>query len=284
MPTARSRPGSPSSPAATSRALRRWVSSRAPGKVAVATVTRDGFLFLTDTNGKASANDQWWHFHHDERNTGLYGADTRPPATVDDLVRADRRERRQRDGQMDRGRRRLVGRAGPQRERRPALVDLPDHRRQLHLGDPVPPPATTAASGSPEQVTVTGLPTSGQTIYFAERATDDAGNTSLIAPHPELGYPRPGGDAPERVARARVQQVHSAEQLTRSAARLSLVHAPPTRVRAPDHLDHRQGLGPCPDRCLLHQWRDSAVLRGRQPGRPQALRHRKRRQERERRL
>ena len=55
------------------------------GKVAVATATRDGYLFLTDTNGKASANDQWWHFHHDERNTGLYGLDTRPPATVDDL-------------------------------------------------------------------------------------------------------------------------------------------------------------------------------------------------------
>ena len=56
------------------------------GKVAVATATRDGYLFLTETNGQAAANDQWWHFHHDERNSGLYGLDTRPPATVDNLT------------------------------------------------------------------------------------------------------------------------------------------------------------------------------------------------------
>ena len=55
------------------------------GAVAVATVTRDGFLFLTDTGGEPAANDQWWHFHHDERNSGLYGLDSRPPATLDDL-------------------------------------------------------------------------------------------------------------------------------------------------------------------------------------------------------
>ena len=33
-------------------------------------------------------NDSWWHYRHDERNTGLYGLDTRRPAAIDDLRRA----------------------------------------------------------------------------------------------------------------------------------------------------------------------------------------------------
>ena len=53
-----------------------------------------------------------------------------------------------------------------------------------------------------EQVTVTGLPTTGQTVYFAERATDDAGNTSLIARTKLItGYPRPKGATPLRASR-----------------------------------------------------------------------------------
>jgi hypothetical protein len=65
----------------------------------------------------------------------------------------------------------------------------------------VPPPATTGAPDSPEQVTVTGLPTTDQTIYFAERATDDAGNTSLIA-HATMvrGFARPKGATPMRAS------------------------------------------------------------------------------------
>ena len=42
-----------------------------------------------------------------------------------------------------------------------------------------------------------GLPTSGQTIYFAERATDDSGNTSLIARTKlKTNYVRPKGATP----------------------------------------------------------------------------------------
>lgn len=52
------------------------------GPVSVVVINRDGFLFVVDTKGKPEANNQWWHFHHDEHNTGLYGNDTRPPATT----------------------------------------------------------------------------------------------------------------------------------------------------------------------------------------------------------
>jgi hypothetical protein len=145
--------------------------------VAVATVTRDGWLFLTDTAGKPDANDQWWHFHHDERNTGLYGADTRPPATVTDL-RADASLT---PGAADVAWTEVgddwwVG--------KPAQVDLrwstsPITDANFSAANAVSPPAPLP-SGQTERVTVSGLPVN-QRVYLAERATDGAGNRSLIA-------------------------------------------------------------------------------------------------------
>ena len=54
------------------------------GKVEVAAMTREGYLMVWKTDGLASANDQWWNARHDERNTGLYGLDTRPPGILRD--------------------------------------------------------------------------------------------------------------------------------------------------------------------------------------------------------
>jgi hypothetical protein len=167
----------------------------------VATVTRDGFLFLTDTNGDALANDQWWHFHHDERNTGLYGLDTRPPATVEDLsVHAGASAGSATVDWSEVGDDWWAGQVPN------GNVDLrwstsPITDSNFAAANHVTPPATTAPSGSPEQVTVTGLPTNGQTVYFAERASDDSGNTSLIA-HATLvtGYPRARGATPLRAS------------------------------------------------------------------------------------
>jgi hypothetical protein len=48
----------------------------------LAAATREGYLMVWNTKGKASANDQWWSYRHDERNTGLYGIDTRPPGVA----------------------------------------------------------------------------------------------------------------------------------------------------------------------------------------------------------
>ncbi|MEX1218840.1 MAG: hypothetical protein WEB05_00430 [Solirubrobacterales bacterium] len=44
--------------------------------------TREGYLFLWDVRGSASGNNEWWHYRHDEHNSGRYGNDTRPPATL----------------------------------------------------------------------------------------------------------------------------------------------------------------------------------------------------------
>jgi hypothetical protein len=145
--------------------------------VAVATATRDGYLFLTDTMGRASANDQWWHFHHDERNTGLYGFDSRPPATVDDLSAS----------------------AGPSRGAvtaswhevgddwwagRAKRIDV--RWSTQPISDAGFSQAHTVATGGPavsgatEHVRLSHLP-QGRRVYIAERGIDDVGNTALIA-------------------------------------------------------------------------------------------------------
>ncbi len=119
--------------------------------------------------------------HHDERNSGVYGIDTRPPATLDDLsVQAGAAPGGALVKWTEVGDDWWVGQVPN------GKIDLrwstaPITDANFAAANQVAPPATTAASGSLEQVTVTGLPANGQTIYFAERATDESGNTSLIA-------------------------------------------------------------------------------------------------------
>ncbi|SOD70338.1 hypothetical protein SAMN05892883_0057 [Jatrophihabitans sp. GAS493] len=55
------------------------------GHTDIVTTTREGYLFAWSTAGKASGNDQWWRWQHDERNTGNYGTVTRPPGAVRSL-------------------------------------------------------------------------------------------------------------------------------------------------------------------------------------------------------
>jgi Subtilase family/RTX calcium-binding nonapeptide repeat (4 copies) len=52
------------------------------GKTDVLAATREGYVFAWETNGDADANQEWWGPRHDERNTGQYGADTRPPGAL----------------------------------------------------------------------------------------------------------------------------------------------------------------------------------------------------------
>ncbi|MFA5786079.1 MAG: FG-GAP-like repeat-containing protein [Actinomycetota bacterium] len=55
------------------------------GKVEVVLSTREGYLLAFHTPGKVEANSEAWHYHQNDRNTGHYGDDTRPPAAVDDM-------------------------------------------------------------------------------------------------------------------------------------------------------------------------------------------------------
>ena len=49
--------------------------------------TREGYLFMWKVGGSANRNSEWWHYRHDEHNSGRYGNDTRPPATLKLKVR-----------------------------------------------------------------------------------------------------------------------------------------------------------------------------------------------------
>ncbi len=57
------------------------------GQTDVAEMTREGYLSIWSTaaNG-CSGNNEAWHWHQDDRNTGHYGTDTRPPAAITDLT------------------------------------------------------------------------------------------------------------------------------------------------------------------------------------------------------
>jgi hypothetical protein len=56
------------------------------GTVDVAVTTREGYLHIFSTPGLTSANHEAWHWHQNDRNTGHYSDDTRPPSAIDDLA------------------------------------------------------------------------------------------------------------------------------------------------------------------------------------------------------
>jgi len=57
------------------------------GLLEVAANTREGNVYVWDTDGPACANNQeWWTYHHDEWNTGNYRRDTRPPDRIASLA------------------------------------------------------------------------------------------------------------------------------------------------------------------------------------------------------
>lgn len=61
------------------------------GQQVLAYGTREGQLFLWKVGGDPAKNDQWWHYRHDENNSGRYGNDTRPPAGVKFVVKRSKK-------------------------------------------------------------------------------------------------------------------------------------------------------------------------------------------------
>ncbi|MCL4434892.1 MAG: hypothetical protein M1399_09085 [Actinobacteria bacterium] len=52
------------------------------GQLDLVDSTREGYLLAWTTPGSPASNNQWWHWHHDEYNSGLYGLHTRPPGVA----------------------------------------------------------------------------------------------------------------------------------------------------------------------------------------------------------
>jgi hypothetical protein len=55
--------------------------------------SREGYLFMWKVGGKPGKNNEWWHYRHDEHNSGRYGNDTRPPASLKLKVRKRTRKK-----------------------------------------------------------------------------------------------------------------------------------------------------------------------------------------------
>jgi hypothetical protein len=138
---------------------------RMNGQLHYATITREGDLFDWRVKGSSKLNDSWWHYRHDERNSGLFGLDTRRPAVVRSL-----RARR-----LAHGRVRLTWRAtgDDYAVGQAKRYDVRVGGRRVRGRVPKPLPA------GKRQTLVVRLPRHARSVSV--RAIDDAGNIGARA-------------------------------------------------------------------------------------------------------
>jgi hypothetical protein len=145
------------------------------GRLDVSVVTREGWSFLWRTGVPAcgGSNDEWWTFHHDERNSANYGTDARPPGAPQDL-----RATRNGDGSV---------RLAWQQPGDDLMCGRPSRYRVIVSADPISHPgdgraiAGDNATQSPgDTVSRTfGKATIGDAGFIAVLYRDEAGNWGL---------------------------------------------------------------------------------------------------------
>lgn len=166
------------------------------GLAEVLVVTREAYLFAWDTPAAAAQKPEWPTFHHDNRATGNYLADTEPPASIIDLTAT------------------LAEEGGPRGLRLAwtAVGDDGFHGRAASYeirtyGEAIDPfnwPAARALpvsmnprpAGEREEIF---LPDLGEGDFVAVRAVDDQGNLGGLypaqgTPAPPSGHAGGGGD------------------------------------------------------------------------------------------
>ncbi|MGA9725761.1 MAG: hypothetical protein WBQ86_25130 [Candidatus Binatus sp.] len=139
------------------------------GTVDVAVTTRQGLLHIYATPGLASANHEAWHWHQNDRNTGHYGDDTRPPSAIDDLTVTP-------GGATDSLGFTAVGddwKSGTAASYQVFASANPITQENVGSATPVPVTAVPQPAGSREMLVVPHLP---GTSFYAVRAVDHAGN------------------------------------------------------------------------------------------------------------
>ena len=161
------------------------------GKVEVSTATREGYLHMWETAGTCAGNSEAWHWHQDDRNTGHYGTDTRPPSAISDLAVA-------KQGASDLlsftavGDDWKCGTAAHYEVRRSAS---PITQANWDSATDVAVTATPKASGATDAITV---PHIDAQQFYAVRAVDVAGNIGPIrvigdSANPDFGKVGTGG-------------------------------------------------------------------------------------------
>ena len=139
---------------------------RFDGTMRMAYGTREGYLFQWDVEGSPDANDQWWHYRHDEHNTGQYGVDTRRPAIVEGIHVT-------RKGTKVTVRFRAPGNDGVTGRAR--LYDVRVSGKGIRAAKVKAP--RPAEAGTSQKVTVAGRRTA-KTFALTFRTIDPAGNVS----------------------------------------------------------------------------------------------------------
>ena len=148
------------------------------GKNEVVTTTREGYLMSWRTDGLADANQEWWSSHHDERNTGEYGVDTRPPGILRDAsVSADGSTLEWKAPGDD-------WYAGTADHYEIATSSGPICPNNFNSAQPLSDPPAPSVAGDPETYT----PPADALGHVAVRAVDEAGNLG-----PVLDFDRASG-------------------------------------------------------------------------------------------
>jgi hypothetical protein len=159
------------------------------GKLEITTMTREGNMFLWDTDSAAcGTNDEWWTSRHDEWSTGAYGTDTRPPGTPRDLGASPNGSQVALHWTAP-GDDWLCGTASKY-EIRASTSPIEHPNDGTSLGE-----FNAGAAGSAETQTITNT---GGNVYFAVLYKDDKGNWGHLA-STSLSFPRPKSATPLRV-------------------------------------------------------------------------------------
>lgn len=145
------------------------------GLIEVAVMTRQGNLYVWDTDGNAcdELSGQWRTFHHDRQHTGLYGKDATPPGRPLDF-RAQRRGGRLLFSWSATGDDGLCGRAAAYEIRGSegeGLFDWKDATRVTTYKSEAP-----AGSRLRTEVQDPGY------AYYGIQAEDEVGNLSMVVP------------------------------------------------------------------------------------------------------
>jgi hypothetical protein len=144
------------------------------GRQQLAYGSREGYLFVWNVGGKPSRNTEWWSFRHDEHNSGRYGNDTRPPASLRIGVKRSKRTallkwRAPGDNGVSNG---AAASYEVFTSRRP--INLSNLSRAKRVRAPRP-----AGPNRPQSLRVKAG--TRQRVYVAIRSIDRAGNRSVLS-------------------------------------------------------------------------------------------------------
>lgn len=145
------------------------------GTTDVSVMTREGYLSVWSTAATDCAgNDQAWHWHQDDRNTGHYGTDTRPPSAINDLTVAPGAAQTELLSFTDVGDDWKCGTAASYQL---FASSSPITQDTIGQATPIPLTATPGAAGTRETLTI---PASQDLGHLAIRAVDRAGNIGPV--------------------------------------------------------------------------------------------------------